>query len=219
MNRVLLLKQIIAARYGGNVAAFARAIGKAGPQVHQWLSGHRLFGDDGARHVELTLKLPMGYFDKNPEETARILSDPDAALVAPNVEPGPTLYGPVPLISWVHAGDPAEAIDPLQPGEAEDWIPSLWRVSRHAYALRVRGDSMMPTYAPGAIIIVEPEDDWRDGQHVIAKNGDGEAVFRKLVKEGGDWWLVPLNPAYNPPRLLGDYHVVGVVRGGIIQAP
>jgi len=67
MDRRKLLKALIDQRYGGNVAAFARAIKKSPSQVHQWLSGHRNLGDAGARHIEKTIPgLWQGYFDGDP---------------------------------------------------------------------------------------------------------------------------------------------------------
>lgn len=225
MNRIALLRQLIGARYGGNVAAFSRAIGKSPSQVHQWLSGHRMFGDAGARNVELTLKLPMGYFDKTPEEAEKLLQLPatQATLVVhpdplpPNLSPGPDLQQ-VPLISWVHAGDASEAIDNYPPGWAEDWIDVPRNVPPRSYALRIVGDSMTPEFWPGQTIVIDPEAEWRNGSYVIVKNGDNEVVLRQIVRELGGWVLVPANKAYLP-QPLGSYHVIGVVRWSQKQYP
>lgn len=63
MDRKTLLQRLINDRFSGSQADFARAIKRSAPQINQWLSGHRVIGDAGARHIELTLKLPSGYFD------------------------------------------------------------------------------------------------------------------------------------------------------------
>ena len=87
MDRRALLRALIDERYGGNVAAFARAIKKAPAQVHQWLSGHRNLGDAGARHIERTVPgLWQGYFDG---ERKPDWLDHDHTAPAPNTEPGP----------------------------------------------------------------------------------------------------------------------------------
>ena len=62
---------------------------------------------------------------------------------------------------------------------------------------------------------MEPEMDFMPGDYVIAKNG-GEATFKQLVKDGGDWYLKPLNPQY-PTKLLGDSRIIGVVRESIMK--
>lgn len=64
MNRKLLLQELIAVRFSGNQADFARAIHRSPAQVNQWLSGHRRIGDAGARTIEMALNLEAGYFDR-----------------------------------------------------------------------------------------------------------------------------------------------------------
>ena len=111
-----------------------------------------------------------------------------------NVIPGPDIRGTVPVISQVQAGEFAEAIDNLSPGEGER-IRTSYPVRKHTFALRVVGDSMEPDFPEGLILIVEPEMEPRPGDYVIAKNG-GDATFKQLVRDGGDWYLKPLNPRY-----------------------
>ena len=57
------LVELIAARFGGNQAEFARAIKRAPAQVNHWVTGYRALGDAGARNTELAIGLPQGYFD------------------------------------------------------------------------------------------------------------------------------------------------------------
>ncbi len=64
MARKLLLKALIADRFAGSQAEFARAIKRSPAQVNQWLTGNRALGDAGARTIELALELPAGYFDQ-----------------------------------------------------------------------------------------------------------------------------------------------------------
>lgn len=65
MDRQLLLKHLIDTKFSGKQADFARAIGRAPAQVHQWVAGHRRLGGAGARHIETTLGLSPGYFDRD----------------------------------------------------------------------------------------------------------------------------------------------------------
>lgn len=141
-----------------------------------------------------------------------------------NVEVGPEIRGEVPLISWVQAGDWVGVVDNYAPGVGEELIPTTIPVKRHTYALRVKGDSMTnpngwPSFPEGMIIIVEPEFDHEPGDFVIVKNGDNEATFKQLVKDGTDWLLKPLNPRYPIKLMPADATICGVVRGygGIIR--
>ena len=81
-----------------------------------------------------------------------------------------------------------------------------------AFALMVLGDSMIPEFSEGEIIIIEPEGLAKDGSYVLAQL-DGEWIFRQLARFGEAWQLRPLNPAY-PPATIRD---LSCVKGVIIQ--
>lgn len=84
--------------------------------------------------------------------------------------------------------------------------------SAEPFALMVLGDSMLPEFAEGEIIVVEPEGLARDGSYVVADH-DGEPILRQLVRREGGWWLHPLNPRYPDAALAG----LEAVRGVVIQ--
>lgn len=140
-----------------------------------------------------------------------------------NTEDGPPSRGKVPLISWVQAGHFAAAIDHLHPGDGEEWIDTSVPIHDHTYALRVRGDSMTnpsgfgTSFPNGTIIVVEPDaigsPDQMLNQFVIVKRSlDDEATFKQLVKDGGRYYLKPLNPQYPMLELREDDVFCGVVR-------
>jgi SOS-response transcriptional repressor LexA len=80
------------------------------------------------------------------------------------------------------------------------------------FALMVLGDSMLPEFAEGEIIVIEPEGLAHDGSYVLAFH-DGEHIFRQLVHRDGRWWLHPLNPEY-PDAAIPD---LSAVKGVVIQ--
>jgi SOS-response transcriptional repressor LexA len=47
--------------------------------------------------------------------------------------------------------------------------------------------------------------------YVVAKNGEEEATFKQLVRDGADLYLKPINERY-PIKPLGKDKIVGVVR-------
>ena len=50
------------------------------------------------------------------------------------------------------------------------------------------------------------------GKLVIAQWHDStEAIFRKLIEEGGQRYLVPLNPTYPKALYTDDCRIIGVV--------
>ena len=81
-----------------------------------------------------------------------------------------------------------------------------------SFALMVLGQSMVPEFNEGEIIIIEPEGLARDGSFVLAWHRE-EWTFRQLLGRPGDWRLHALNPAF-ADQPLDD---LGAVRGVIIQ--
>lgn len=111
----------------------------------------------------------------------------------------------VPLVSWVQAGHWGDVSDPFLPGEADEWIDVYDATpGDRAFALRVTGDSMTnptpgngPNFPDGTLIIVDPSRGANAGDYVVAKDvATQQATFKRLVTDGGRWFLRPLNPAY-----------------------
>jgi SOS-response transcriptional repressor LexA len=196
--RISRLKEFARLRGLEGPTAIGESIGKKPQQTANLLSGVASFGEKVARSIEERAGLPDGWLDKVEDE--------------PNTAPGPALRGQVPLISDVQAGMYKEYVDNLYPGDGGlELIPTSVPVKRHTFALRVTGDSMLPEFHEGMILVVEPEMDALPGDFVIAKNGDEETTFKQLVKDGGDWYLKPLNERY-PIKPLGQSTIIGVVR-------
>lgn len=94
--------------------------------------------------------------------------------------------------------------------EKDEWIDVSCSIGRHTFALIVEGDSMEPEFHAGMRIVVEPDMTAENGDYVVAGNGEA-ASLKKLVRDGNDWYLKPLNDRY-PIKPLGDARIIGVVR-------
>jgi len=115
-------------------------------------------------------------------------------------------WGRVPLISEVQAGQWADICDNFNPGQADEWIrPNASKPGKHAFALEVVGESMTSpfvgpgvlTFPEGTTIIVDPDQAADAGHFVVAKDvATQKATFKKLMYDGGRWYLKPLNPDY-----------------------
>lgn len=81
-----------------------------------------------------------------------------------------------------------------------------------SFALRVLGQSMVPEFNEGEIIIIEPDGALHDGSYVLARHDDAW-IFRQLVRRGDGWSLHALNPAF-PDQPLPD---LAAVHGVVIQ--
>lgn len=121
----------------------------------------------------------------------------------------------IPLISSVQAGAMTEAIDPYALGDAAEWMLTDLDLSQNAFALRIKGDSMLPEFREGDTVIIDPAVAPLPGDYVVAKNGENEATFKKYrprgVNEQGQqvFELVPLNEDY--PSMRSDLTAIRII--------
>jgi len=78
------------------------------------------------------------------------------------------------------------------------------------YALQVLGDSMLPEFEEGAIIVIDPAGEIKDGSYVIAIHDD-EYIFRQLKIYEERYYLQPLNDLYDTIEIPGQEQIKGVV--------
>lgn len=172
----------------------------------------RNIGTTLARRIEKAFHRAEGWLDI--PHSQMLLPQPKADR---NVSPARDLQREVPLISWVQAGAWNELQDHFQPGDAERWVATYAKVSKHAFALRIVGDSMTnpsgaPSFPEGTIIIVDPERDAKPGKFVVVRqNIDTECTFKQLVQDAGRHYLKPLNPRYPLLEMLPDAVIAGVL--------
>jgi phage repressor protein C with HTH and peptisase S24 domain len=67
-------------------------------------------------------------------------------------------------------------------GAGWDEIPFPAVNDEHAYALEISGDSMLPLYRDGDIIIVSPSSPMRRGDRVVVKTKEGEVMAKELKR-------------------------------------
>lgn len=130
-----------------------------------------------------------------------------------NVEPA--LIGemrPVPVISFVAAGNWLGTSEEFPPGVSDEYVASDVK-GQNIFAVRVIGDSMEPEFTEGDIIILNPHAKTYHNDYVIVRNDEGEATLKQLKQYGKIKVLHPLNPKYPDIELLEkhQYTIVGKV--------
>ena len=78
------------------------------------------------------------------------------------------------------------------------------------FALRVLGDSMLPEFEEGAIIVIDPAGAIVDECYVVALHDD-EYIFRQLRIVEDRYYLQPLNDLYETVAIPGPEQIKGVV--------
>jgi phage repressor protein C with HTH and peptisase S24 domain len=89
----------------------------------------------------------------------------------------------VPVIGLAEAGAGGFFDDGGYPvGEGWDEIAFPGVEDEHAYALEISGDSMIPAYRDGDIIVLSPSTQIRRGDRVVVKTKDGEVMAKELKR-------------------------------------
>lgn len=82
--------------------------------------------------------------------------------------------------------------------------------SSEPFALRVLGDSMVPEFEDGCIIVIDPSGVIENGCYVIAEHDD-EYIFRQLVIDDSRYYLKPLNEGYDVLEIPDTNAIKGVI--------
>ncbi|MGE0281444.1 MAG: helix-turn-helix transcriptional regulator [Rhizobiaceae bacterium] len=119
----------------------------------------------------------------------------------------------VPLLGFAQAGAGGFFDDAGFPvGQGFDLIELPGGQDEGSYALKVQGDSMLPLYRDGDVLVVRPEATVRSGDRVVVKTSGGEVMAKVLAKRSAqEIELKSLNPEH-PNRRLASREVEWIAR-------
>lgn len=157
------------AEHDMNKAELARRIGVSSGTISQWYSG---------------LTFPNR---KRQEKIAEVFGVTVAALFEERKMV-------VPVYGDIKAGYPAFANEDIL--DYEEVTQDL-ALKGDCFALRVKGDSMLPTFSEGDTVICIRCSDAEDGSFVVALIGE-EATLKQIQHSSQGVLFMPLNAAYNP---------------------
>lgn len=119
-------------------------------------------------------------------------------LMGRKIKPEPKNGFAVPVLGRVAAGIPIDAIQ-----EVDGWeeLPQAMAGRGEYFALKVKGDSMSPTIANGAIVIVRKQNTVENNEiAVVQVNGDEEATIKRIQKNERGLALIGDNALAYPPH-------------------
>jgi phage repressor protein C with HTH and peptisase S24 domain len=119
----------------------------------------------------------------------------------------------IPIIGLAQAGDRGffdDAGFPAGGGWDEIAFPDVG--DPHAYALEISGDSMLPLYRDGDVVLVSPGAAIRRGDRIVVKTREGEVMAKLLMRRTARRIeLQSLNPAF-PDRTLAPEEIEWMAR-------
>lgn len=211
--RLTKFREIWQNRFGGNIAALARALGSSANQVRFYLNpekpGGRWMGEDFARDIERILTLPRGYLDKDEAEAAPLI----------NLSEHPDLC-PVKRVNFkLAAGVHGYGIE-LDNGDKapvffrKDWMQANGYKPERLVAFRVAGESMQTSLWDGDLVVINLDDTQPHDGEVFAISYEGEPGIKRLRRDAGEWWLTSDNSdqrRFAPKRCTDDVDIIGRV--------
>ena len=109
----------------------------------------------------------------------------------------------IPLIGLAEAGASGYFDDAGFPvGKGWDEIAFPGVTDERAYALEISGDSMLPTYRDGDVIIVSPAAPVRRGDRVVVRTASGEIMVKELKRQTARQIELKSLSADHPERTL-----------------
>lgn len=112
---------------------------------------------------------------------------------------------PVPVLGRVPAGFPDSITE-----EIVEYI-SLPDAPKNSYALKVKGDSMLPTIREGDYVIFIADGKYKSGDVVIINNEFGESMVKRYRIKEGSPLLCSDNPDYPCFKPNEQYRIIGKV--------
>ncbi|WP_392890375.1 LexA family protein [Pseudomonas migulae] len=186
----------------------AERLGMSQGGIGHWLNKRRQPGIDDMNRVLHALGMDF-------LEVALVIREPDA--VAEDSQDLVRKYNPYfryPVSDWRESCEVRDG-EPTVYDKAQFELTD-YHAQGAAFWLRVVGDAMTApsgvSIAEGMMILVDPAIVPEPGKLVIAQWPDSaEATFRKLIEEGGQRYLVPLNPTYPKALYTDACRIIGVV--------
>ena len=119
----------------------------------------------------------------------------------------------IPLLGFAQAGAGGYFDDAGFPvGHGWDLVEFPAGVADGSYALKVQGDSMLPLYRDGDVLIVHPGATVRRGDRVVVKTAGGEVMAKILTKRSAQIIeLTSMNPDH-PDRSLAAAEIEWIAR-------
>lgn len=143
------------------------------------------------------------------EQVATVVEFPKPVTLTNLDIPQPARFVKVPYYERIPAGDPQQLIF-----EQSFWIDVLHSSAKPSwFALRVSGDSMLPDYRDGDIILMDHEQEPKEGDIVAALIDGSEATLKTFSHHGDEVILTPMNrKKYRVQR----YHASRVTVQGVL---
>jgi len=164
------------------------------------------------RHLDALEKKGYIRIESNASRGIAILQDDDGINLSTANDQN-EFFSKIPIVGRVAAGSPILAMENIEGSVIID--PSFIKTTEDAFALRVRGDSMINAgIFEGDIVIVSPNQKGNNGDIIVAMLDD-EVTVKRLEMKNNSIKLIPENKDYRPIEIneKSRFSIIGKVKG------
>ena len=159
---------------------FADIIGVSRSTIAMWETGGSQPDNDNLKRIANYFNVSVDYLlGREPQDTA--ISTRKKGIK-------------IPVLGRVQAGIPVEAIEEILGYEE---ITEEMASQGEFFALKIRGDSMLPRMVEGDVIIVRKQSNVDSGDIAVVLVNGNDATVKKIRKTESGIELVPLNPSFD----------------------
>lgn len=195
-------KRLTQAREAKNIkkSAFAKLVGVSAPTVTDWENGDtKMIEGSNLIKVCQVLDISPAWLlnDENHVDEVRPLV-PGAIPITLLDDDADTLHHIKLVQLRLQAGVTGFQTEPDHSegghlGISKAWVLRKGYDPQHLIGIKVRGESMEPTFYEDDVVIINLADKKLIDNGVFAVNYGGEAVVKRLSRDAGQWWLLSDN--------------------------
>ena len=203
-------------RLGYSQEILGSRVGVSRVSISQWERGENTPNGRYLNDLAAALGVTVDWLLTGEGEGA-VTSAPEVIPGYHNVEPAVIPQGNrIPILSYVQAGNWREMCEQATTFDGNvEYVMASVDIGPCGFGLWIRGRSMNPVFNEGDLVIIDPDEQPRPGDYVVAKNGSEEATFKKYRPRGIDesgqevFELVPLNDDF--PTMHSDRQHIEII--------
>ena len=164
------------------------------------------------RHLDALEKKGFIRIESNASRGIAIVQQEDEMNIAA-ASSSEDFFSKIPIVGRVAAGSPILAMENIEGSVIID--PSFIKKAEDAFALRVRGDSMINAgIFEGDVVIVSPNQKGKNGDIIVAMLDD-EVTVKRLEVKNNIMKLIPENEDFQPIQITekSRFSIIGKVKG------
>ncbi|HHQ4580585.1 TPA: LexA family protein [Aeromonas hydrophila] len=203
-------------RLGYSQEILGSRVGVSRVSISQWERGENTPNGRYLNDLAAALGVTVGWLLTGEGEGA-VTPAPEVIPGYHNVEPAVIPQGNrIPILSYVQAGNWREICEQATTFDGNvEYVMASVDIGPCGFGLWIRGYSMTPIFNEGDLVIIDPDEQPRPGDYVVAKNGSEEATFKKYRPRGIDesgqevFELVPINDDF--PTMHSDRQHIEII--------